>query len=162
MTDHIPPRLRDDFNFAVRRAGPDDIKAIVSIEENSFTADAWPEEALAAEMGSPGSRFFLATDNSGTPAGYVIAHRRRWRRLGEIFSIAVHSDFRNHGLGKTLLDAACDDLRARGARKIRLNVRTDNAAAIHLYEKSGFAVTGTEEHYYSDEADALVMTLECK
>ncbi len=162
MADHIPPRLRNDFNFAVRRAGPDDIKAIVSIEENSFTADAWPEEALAAEMDSPGNRFFLATDSAGAPADYVIAHKRPWQQLGEIFSIAVHSDFRNHGLGKTLLDAACDDLRARGARKIRLDVRADNAAAIHLYEKSGFAVTGTKEHYYGDKADALVMTLECK
>lgn len=59
-----------------------------------------------------------------------------------ILSIAVHPRGQGHGLGKTLMAAALAYLRSRGASCVRLEVRPDNAAARHIYEKLGFRAVG--------------------
>jgi ribosomal protein S18 acetylase RimI-like enzyme len=41
-----------------------------------------------------------------------------------------------------------DQLRSRGGQKIFLEVRTDNMAAVRLYEKAGFAVCKPLPNYY--------------
>lgn len=59
-----------------------------------------------------------------------------------ILSIAVHPRGQGHGLGTALMAAALDYLRGRGASCVRLEVRPDNAAAHHIYEKLGFRDVG--------------------
>jgi ribosomal protein S18 acetylase RimI-like enzyme len=45
---------------------------------------------------------------------------------------------RGHGLGRTLLEAAMDHARHRGAARIDLNTSVDDIAARALYESAGF------------------------
>ncbi len=45
---------------------------------------------------------------------------------------------RGHGLGRTLLEAAMDHARQRGAARIDLNTSVDDVAARALYESAGF------------------------
>jgi [ribosomal protein S18]-alanine N-acetyltransferase len=59
-----------------------------------------------------------------------------------VFSIAVHPDYQGLGLGKALTAAGLDYLRGCGERRVRLEVRPDNAAAVRVYEKLGFVVKG--------------------
>jgi putative acetyltransferase len=62
--------------------------------------------------------------------------------------MSVHDDFQNRGIGGALVAAMvelADDW--LGLRRIELEVYTDNAAAIHLYEKFGFVVEGTAHDY---------------
>lgn len=60
-----------------------------------------------------------------------------------ILSIAVDPAFRGRGLGSALLQAALASLAKRGARRVRLEVRPENAAAVRMYEKAGFRRVGT-------------------
>ncbi len=62
--------------------------------------------------------------------------------------MSVHDDFHNRGVGSALM-AAMVDLADNwlGLRRIELEVYTDNAAAIHLYEKFGFVVEGTGRQF---------------
>lgn len=71
----------------------------------------------------------------------------RRRHVGSI-GMAVHDDFVGRGVGSALL-AACLDLADRwlDLRRVELEVYTDNAPAIHLYEKFGFAREGTLRDY---------------
>lgn len=55
-----------------------------------------------------------------------------------ISQLAIHSAYRGRGLGRALVEGACDLARAAGMRKIRLEVLCENAAARSLYEKAGF------------------------
>ncbi len=50
--------------------------------------------------------------------------------------------FRNKGLGRKALRALEERLTHEGCRQIQLRVAGDNAQARHLYEVSGFRVTG--------------------
>lgn len=52
--------------------------------------------------------------------------------------LGVRLPFRRLGVGRLLLCTRLDDAYARGCRSVMLNVRTDNADAIRLYNRLGF------------------------
>jgi ribosomal protein S18 acetylase RimI-like enzyme len=59
-----------------------------------------------------------------------------------ILSVAVHPDFQARGIGLRLLQAGLEYLAGQHVPAVRLEVRPDNAAAIHLYGKLGFRTFG--------------------
>lgn len=54
----------------------------------------------------------------------------------------VREEVRRAGVGEALVRAAVERARARGCRRIELDVAADNAAARALYERLGFASPG--------------------
>lgn len=56
---------------------------------------------------------------------------------GWVYYLAVAPELRGQGLGRALMAAAEDWLRARGAPKIQLMVREDNASALGFYAALG-------------------------
>lgn len=70
-------------------------------------------------------------------------NRPRRRHVGQI-GMAVRDDWQGKGIGSALIGAACDFAdRWLNLLRLELEVYTDNAAAIHLYQKYGFAIEGT-------------------
>lgn len=61
----------------------------------------------------------------------------RMQHRGEV-SICVARDCWNRGVGSSLMQALVDFACEIGLEQLDLQVRCDNAAAIHLYEKFGF------------------------
>lgn len=70
------------------------------------------------------------------------------RRHAAGMGIGVHDDFTGRGIGKALMgeliDVADDWL---NLKRLELNVYTDNAVAIRLYESFGFKAEGTFVSY---------------
>ena len=64
------------------------------------------------------------------------------RSDARILSVAVAPDAQGRGIGSELLRLGLEYLESRGAALVRLEVRPDNLAAIHVYEKHGFKVKG--------------------
>lgn len=58
-------------------------------------------------------------------------------RVGHIRNVVVAPEARGAGVGRRLMDALADRMRAAGAETWSLNVKPDNAAAIRLYERCG-------------------------
>jgi len=70
------------------------------------------------------------------------------RRHSAALGMFVHDDYRGRGAGGALLTAALDLAdNWLGLRRVELEVYTDNAPAIHLYEKFGFVVEGTARQF---------------
>jgi ribosomal-protein-alanine N-acetyltransferase len=89
-------------------------------------------------------------------AGYAIC----WTILdqAELGNVAVAQEARRRGVGRTLVHAALERVRDRGARECFLEVRESNDAAQALYRQCGFEVVGRRRRYYSTPTeDALVM-----
>lgn len=70
---------------------------------------------------------------------HALAHR------GHV-GMGVHPDYRGRGLGNRLLSACLAKAMAQGLTRIELEVRADNAHAIHLYRKLGFTEEGRLRH----------------
>jgi GNAT superfamily N-acetyltransferase len=57
----------------------------------------------------------------------------------EVSAVCTHPDFRGRGYGNTLLSAVVSQIKHRGETPF-LHVKTDNAAAIRLYQNLGFRI----------------------
>ena len=66
---------------------------------------------------------------------------------GGIYGLGVMPEYRGRGLGRTLLLFGVERLREMGAGEIFLQVATQNANALHIYESCGFEVTSTMEYF---------------
>jgi ribosomal-protein-alanine N-acetyltransferase len=75
----------------------------------------------------------------------------------EILTIGVTA--RRLGVGRALLVAGVEKVRALGAAKMFLEVAADNAAARGFYAQAGFVEVGRRPNYYANGADALVLRL---
>lgn len=77
---------------------------------------------------------------------------------GHITTIAVHPDYRRHGVGELMLSSLINIAYDIGARVVTLEVRITNTPAQTLYRKYGFREAGIRRRYYSDnDEDALIM-----
>lgn len=63
----------------------------------------------------------------------------------ELKRIYCFSRFHGAGIGQSLMQAAIDDARARGAPRLLLGTYQDNHRAIAFYKRHGFALVGTRQ-----------------
>jgi ribosomal-protein-alanine N-acetyltransferase len=78
----------------------------------------------------------------------------------ELLDIAVAAQHQRQGLGRNLLDEMMALARRHDMRRMVLEVRASNAAAISLYRRAGFADIGLRRDYYPAEhgrEDAILM-----
>lgn len=75
----------------------------------------------------------------------------------ELFRVMVHPSYRGHGLARRLVAAALGESANRGAERMLLEVRADNAAAIGLYLSLGFRQITQRRDYYGPGVTALVL-----
>jgi ribosomal-protein-alanine N-acetyltransferase len=79
----------------------------------------------------------------------------------ELLNIGIEPGSRRQGIGRRLLAAALGKAKSEGAKKVYLEVRVSNAAAIAFYHRAGFRFTGRRKDYYCDpREDAVLMDRE--
>ena len=134
-----------------------DIDAALAIEQELFP-DAWSVETFWAELARvPETRHYLEADDDGAIVGY--AGLMTVGRQADVQTVAVAPDRQGQNLGATLLRAIVDEATARGCTEVLLEVRVDNEAALHLYDKVGFERISVRRGYYPGGVDGLVMRL---
>ena len=140
-------------------ASPEDLDAVLAIEDASFTSP-WTREMYLAELENVGVSFcYLARDESREALGFLSF----WRVVDELHinNLAVAPAHRRRGIGSTLLRAVLTEGARLGARRATLEVRRSNEAARHLYERFRFAPAGVRRAYYTNPIeDALVLWCE--
>jgi len=78
----------------------------------------------------------------------------------ELLNIGVAAAHQRKGLGRMLLNEMLQSARVRNMKRVFLEVRPSNVAAIALYLCAGFGLVGVRHGYYQNangSEDALVM-----
>ena len=101
-----------------------------------MTPAALAERIAAEDVDLAASRVLL---RDGRPAGLALVARRGWQ--SRVAAMGVRPEARGHGSGRALLERLLEDARARGDRRMRLEVFESNAPARALYERGGFRTT---------------------
>jgi len=148
--------LKEELNVKIRNFKTSDIKAILRIEKASFTIDKYPETQFMELHKNHPDSFFVA-ELFDDLIGYGIAYVSEDK--GEFDSIAIDPCYLRLGIGSLLAQRLISYLQQHGITKYSLEVRTTNVGAVKFYEKLGFKIVKTEEHYYSDKGDAYVMEM---
>lgn len=133
------------------------VKQVAQLEEICF-ADPWSENSVASELKNPLSLWLVAMEQDRL-AGYIGSQSVEGE--ADMMNVAVHPDFRRQGVGKQLILALIQELKARNVHCLTLEVRASNETAICLYEKLGFEQIGRRPNYYRHpKEDALIMRKE--
>lgn len=143
--------------MSIRRATPADLDALMSMERTIFPDDAWTTEQMAQGLSSPYAHY-VVVEQGGDIIGYAGAFHLPGDDVADIHTIAVAASARGHGVGAELFDNLLSWCATDGARRILLEVRSDNLAAQNLYQSRGFQTIAIREGYYQPaNVDALVM-----
>jgi len=136
---------------------PADAERCADLEAQLFPGDdPWPARAFLAELAAK-HLYYVAARTADQLVGYAGIARlgRRAPFEYEVHTIGVDPAFQGLGIGRRLLTALLEF--ADGAA-VYLEVRTDNAPAIALYENFGFQIMGVRKRYYRiSGADAYTM-----
>ncbi|MGA2971323.1 MAG: N-acetyltransferase [Candidatus Bathyarchaeia archaeon] len=151
--------------YTLRRFGPSDLEAVININRVCL-----PENYAAyffIDTFNTLPETFIVAESHGQVVGYIMCRlehgfsdlkKLRFARKGHIISVAVMPDFRNLGIGHSLVEQALSALSVHHSDECYLEVRTNNVEAINLYKKMSFEITRTIPRYYFDGFDAYVMT----
>ena len=143
----------------IRRLVPADLAAYKALRDQmleahpeSFTSDPAPErapESYLSRLGlqhPEGGEFTLGAWQLGRLVGAVTCERdarAKVRHIGHVIGMMVRSEIRGLGIGRALLEACIAHARAAdGLVMLTLTVTAGNAAAVRLYEQSGFVRYG--------------------
>lgn len=125
---------------------------ILSLEKKCFS-DFWTEKMLKSETENENSKIYIYELNNSA-AGYILLNI--CIDEGEIYRICVDENYRNQKIGTKLIEKVKTDF--SHLKKINLEVKKSNMAAINLYKKCGFETVGLRKKYYKDNEDAVLMT----
>lgn len=141
---------------AIRPAGPGDLAALTALEESFPEEDRFDRRTWRRLLsGNTSTR--VAAGEAGALLGAAVMLYRRGSDLARLYSLTVAPEARGKGLARALMAACEADAAGRGARAVRLEVRSSNSSAIRLYEAGGYRVIATLESYYPDGEAALRM-----
>ncbi len=146
-----------DPALTIERLDPEaNLDAVVEIERASFSTP-WTADMFRWEL-----------RNSDVSATYVLRLADRtvaafccvWTVLDELHinNVAVRPELRRRGFAAMLLEHVMAEAVRQGAAKATLEVRRSNIAALRLYDRLGFTVSGVRPNYYSNPVeDALIL-----
>ena len=83
----------------------------------------------------------LVAVDRGEPAGLLTWFVAADGATAEVRALIVEVAYRGRGIGRLLLDAAAQALRAQGVRRVWLTTTNENLAALALYQKAGYRLT---------------------
>lgn len=142
--------------FQIRTARASDLSSICRIENDSFSSP-YPPYLLEKLLGEYPDSFFVAAEASGDLVGYCVATKNH--ETAHVISIGVLPKDRRRGVATSLMRTMIEYLLGCGVSELRLEVKTNNAEAIKLYDKLGFERLTILDNYYADGSPALRMQL---
>ena len=158
--------------ISIRKMNEDDIPSVAAMEQQIFT-DPWSENVYRQTLKLDGVTYLVATDDEQEEknnAAESKSNNVRYEKIvaacgirnivgdGEITNVMVLPEYRNCGLGYTMVSKLLEEGRMLGVINFTLEVRSSNMAAISLYEKLGFAAEGIRKNFYDHpKEDAVIM-----
>ena len=152
--------------YSVRHCEPGDIPSVINV--NLVTLPEHYSDYFYYEILKDFPSTFLLAEGEGKVVGYVMCRleyglsmtkKFGLAKKGHIISVAVLEDYRNKGIGSTLIRQALEEIRKVSGKECYLEVRTTNKGAIDLYQKLGFKINSTLRGYYKDGESAYTMAL---
>jgi len=143
----------------IRKMTIEDVPQVYKIENKSFTNSSWSLEAFYHELEKNEFAHYFVVSLGDE----IIAYCGIWLVIdqAQITTISVDQSYRSNGIGQLLLEYVMNFASAT-CTTMSLEVRVENKAARHIYEKAGFTYGGVRRNYYGDGEDAKVMWVSLK
>jgi ribosomal protein S18 acetylase RimI-like enzyme len=150
----------------IRKLAQPDREPILRVlrSDDTFSEEetAVATEVLDGAIADPGRDYhILVAEDGGTVVGYVCyGPTPMTRGTFDLYWIAMHRDARGRGMARKLVEAMEAELRAAGARVIRVETSQLDAygAARAFYDRLGYVEAGRIRDFYRPGDDLLIYT----
>lgn len=122
--------VADEFGFTVENAP-------------RFTAFATTEERLYWQLDNE-VRLMYLFEQDGIKCGYYSLLMQDNDQC-ELNNLAVLPEYRHNGIGKALLDHACESAKEHGCKIVNIGIVEENKLLRKWYEENGAVHTGTKK-----------------
>jgi ribosomal-protein-alanine N-acetyltransferase len=142
-----------------RDANSMDIQVLVSLDKELFPYSPWSSGQYREEISASTRRFIVAVDEGLSVIGYAGVFAPGGAEA-DILTVGVIAQHRGQGIARQLMADITKWAIDQGSIAMMLEVKTDNAAAIGLYESLGYSKLNIRKDYFGTGLDALVMRKE--
>lgn len=136
-----------------RAAQLEDLQQLLLLEQACFDADRISRRQFRHLLSRANAAVLVAAEGQRI-LGDVVVLFNRATSTARLYSIAVAPEARGRGLARKLVAEAETAAWQQERAWMRLEVRKDNTASIHLFESLGYRRFGEHREYYEDHADA--------
>jgi [ribosomal protein S18]-alanine N-acetyltransferase len=155
--------MNGPLSLSIRPMEGRDLDRIVEIADGLGTAPDWTRAAYTAALDASNvpRRVALVAgiSTTGEIAGFAVASLIPPE--AELEVIAVVPTLQRRGIAGKLFEAVEEELVAAQVKRILLEVRASNVAALGLYRSLGFGEVGRRGAYYADPVeDAIILRRE--
>ncbi len=148
--------LVTNTEIVIRPVAAGDEKAVNRLEKASFETDRLSLRRIKYWIKAT-HRIFLVAEIQGEVLAYGLVLLHKGTKLSRLYSLAADPRIRGMGVGRQLLKALEEAASDENRLFMRLEVASDNEAAIALYQSIGYRVFGSLPDYYEDHKTALRM-----
>lgn len=115
----------------------------------------WSIRGFQGDLSTPQTRYLIAYAGEKI-VGYIGYHQIVDE--ADITNLVVDQRFQQKGVASQLMQLCIEKWRTDQVTKVFLEVRRNNQAAIKLYQKQQFLITGERKNYYTNPLeDAIIM-----
>lgn len=140
--------------YRVRKMDVRDLSAVLELEQKVYPAP-WTYRMFLGEVRNPLGWTRVVEVEGGELVGYLVS--RYYGDVWHLMNVSVAPQHRRQGLAGFLLDELVLFAADSGV-DLTLEVRVSNEAAIRLYDRRDFQVSGRRPAYYhANREDAYIM-----
>jgi len=140
------------------------VEVLAALHGESFS-EGWSASSFDTALRMPGTYgYLILREDDDAPLGFALFRAVKFSDGGgeaEVLTITTRPIERGQGVARALMVQGLDLAADMGLETMFLEVATDNAPAISLYQALGFRETGRRKGYYTGpdgaSVDALVM-----
>ena len=140
----------------IRSADVTDLDQLEALEQRTFDYSQISRRNFRRLLRSTSVQFWVVAEQHQVIA-YAIALSRRTSRYWRIYSLAVDTHHRGRGLARGMLEHIITAAKKARCAGLSLEVKSNNQAAIGLYQHYGFETIDLLPDYYDDGSDGLKM-----
>lgn len=156
LTAALSPRV-DEASFDVRPLTIAQLNECWRLDQRCFSdGEAYSRDTFEYLLTAPESVSYRVVTVDGMMVGFVVGLIEA-DNTGHITTVGVAPEYRRRKLAHRLMEKVEEGFRRRNVRVLRLEVRSVNHAAQHLYSNLGFVVTQRLPRYYANGGDGLLM-----
>tara|TARA_Y100001968_G_C19394696_1_gene737577 strand:+ start:314 stop:754 length:441 start_codon:yes stop_codon:yes gene_type:complete len=136
----------------MRKANHSDINSIFGIEKDVFKEENWSHNMIHSSISDIATITYVIEELENIVAYCMV---KITDNEFEIINFAVAPLFQRKGRGKLILESFLKQIPINSS--VFLEVKKSNAAAINLYNSTGFQTINIRYNYYKDGSDAFIM-----
>ena len=136
----------------MRKANHSDINSIFRIEKDVFKEENWSHNMIHNSISDIATTTYVIEELENIVAYCMV---KITDNEFEIINFAVAPLFQRKGRGKLILEFFLKQIPINSS--VFLEVKKSNAAAINLYNSTGFQIINIRYNYYKDGSDAFIM-----